>query len=194
VIDSAVQKLNMPNFYDLHVTSVCEGKYTPENKRLAHDKNVESCMRMSSGYNHVIDHIPQLGNLDWPSGGTGMDFASLIRATVALYCVLVCVIAFALFFEILGLVSTAQQVSSCSRVFNILATVLAFVVSTFTTIAIREIVASVVKHGGENLVQASAGTRFLALNWISFISLLLGSILWCLATFGEFGILGKCCS
>lgn len=169
-ISSASELLDVPDFYSIHVSSVCKGDYEADAGQNSSTKKVKSCSDHLSDSKLDLESLVEedtgasLGS-KWPSGDPLPDYSMVFHVIKIFYVMLICVISIAMLFSMVRLLTDARHVLSCSVASGIAATVFATVISVASTFVVGKAVAGIENYGSSIGVSARGGSQFLRLSW-----------------------------
>lgn len=180
-ISSASEFLSLPDFYSIHVSSVCKGDYEADAGQQSSTKKVNSCSGYSSDSKLDLQSLIEedtgaLIGSKWPSVDPLPDYSMVFRVIKIFYIMLICITSAAILFSLARLFTDSRQVLSCSMASGITATVFATVISITSTVVVRKAVAGIEDYGSSVGVSARGGSQFLRLSWGSAGILLAANI------------------
>ncbi|KAF2209224.1 hypothetical protein CERZMDRAFT_5620, partial [Cercospora zeae-maydis SCOH1-5] len=179
--DAAVQAIGLPQFYNVHVLTWCEGDYKDN------EKTYTNCSQRQTGY--TLDPRNEIGSALDAAGLSDTDaesldsvenfIKSLTRAASALFIAEIIIISINLFSAIVSSFASGRVSACCNLLFNFLAFVISAVISSLMTAAVV-VGTRVINKWGENYgVEASGGSKFLGLTWAATGCLFVTAVAWC---------------
>lgn len=197
-VNTAAQQLGIPEFYQAHIMTVCEGNYDPQAvpsdavSRSDISRDVTSCSTMRAGYRfdpreQVQESLDERGlsidvsQLGWPQELD--DALSLIEpitlGAFILYVANCAIIFISLCLCIVALFASGRGSACCNVGFSFLALLVSAATSAIMTV-IAVLGPDLINQYGQDFgVSATGGTNFLILTWVATGCLLVTCLMWC---------------
>ncbi|OAP61112.1 hypothetical protein AYL99_03313 [Fonsecaea erecta] len=178
--------LGLPDFFNVHATDYCQGKYSPNSTAHHAKSNVTECSKSSLGFHFeptkiVQDHLPAgitLGDIHWPSDITDAEHILKVvsRVMVIFFIVGIVLSGVAIFTAAAGIFTDGRL----SAFFNWLVDVLAFItlgVASAVATAVMVIATNRInKYTDQIGISSTKGGKFLAMTWAATAVMLLASL------------------
>jgi hypothetical protein len=152
-VNSAAQSLGIPEFYNAHIMTWCDGSYTPTNVPAGSidegdiNKDVESCTSMQAGYRlDPRDQVQQslddaglnidVAELGWPQAlDDALDLVEPITLAAFILIVVNCVLIFGSWLSaVIALFRIGKWSACCTLTFNLLAVLVSAATSAILTV------------------------------------------------------------
>lgn len=191
-MSSASELLSIPEFYSIHVSTVCKGDYEAGAGQQSSTKKVKGCSGYSSDFKFDVQSLIEedtglsLGS-KWPSIDPLPDYSMVFRVIKIFYFMLICIISIAILFSLARLLTDARQVLSCCMASGVTATVFATVISITSSIVVRKVVTGIDGYGSSIGISAEGGSQFLRLSWGSAGILFTANVIEFLSSHNRFG-------
>ncbi|KAM3422654.1 hypothetical protein BST61_g142 [Cercospora zeina] len=179
--NSVVQALGLPQFYNVHVLTYCEGDYQD------HQKSYTNCSQPQTGYtldprNDMQSALDAAGLSDTDTETlkeTQQLITSLTRAAAALFIADIIIISINLFSAVISSFAAGRVSACCNVLFNFLAFLISAVISALMT-AVVSVGRRMINQWGEDYgIVASGGRKFLGLTWAATGCLFVTAVAWC---------------
>ncbi|PPJ61403.1 hypothetical protein CBER1_09473 [Cercospora berteroae] len=193
--NSALQALGLPQFYNAHVLTWCEGEYEPNAEAENAKKNFTHCSKEQAGYSfdpreEIQATLDDAGFSDvkvkdlgwWPQSlDDALDLVKPITRAAFILFVAECVVIFVCLFSAVVAFFASGRVSACCNIFfNLLAFLISAAISSLMTALVVVGKAAINEYGSDYGVHASGGHKFLALSWAATACLLVTALAWCI--------------
>ena len=172
-------KLNISDFYSVHIMNFCEGEFTPNGTAAVNGtkvgKNITECSSTTAAFHFNITEIIQdalpdkinLTDIDWPQEIT--DAQNAIRAAsiaaVALYAIAIGFAGLAVIGAVMVFLTNGRISACCNLLVDIIGFIAIGAASAVSTVVIIKAVNALNKYGNDIGVSAKKGNTFLGMTW-----------------------------
>jgi len=177
--------LGLPDFFNVHATTFCQGTYSPNSTAHGAKKNFTECSKSSLGFHfqptkYVEEHLPSgitLEDIHWPSDVTDAErtIKTVSRIMVIFYVVGIVFSGLAILTALASIFTDGRLSVFINWLVDILAFAFLGVASAVATAVIVIAVNRINKYTDEIGISATKGGRFLAMTWAATAVMLLAS-------------------
>lgn len=184
--DELTERLNISDFYAVHVMNYCEGMFEPNGTAPDAKKNTTHCSGRSALFNFnprkiLEEHLPSgitLEDLQWPDEID--DAIHAIRAaSIAMFvfwCIGIGFAGFAIIGSVASIFSSGRLTPCGVFVCSILSFLSLGIASAIATAIMAKATDAINKYGDDIGVSATRGDRFLGMSWGATAAMLVASI------------------
>ncbi|OBT45596.1 hypothetical protein VE00_03562 [Pseudogymnoascus sp. WSF 3629] len=193
VADKLAEKLGIHQWYNLHMTDMCMGTYTPKATDENAKMNVSSCTPMKAMYHFdptsqiqkELDSGPLAGKINLADLGYSDDIKNGIKAfniamtaMFILYCIGAAAAGLCIILALLSFFSTGRLTSCLNFLLAIVAFLALAISSAIVTAIIVKATQVVNQYGNDVGLYAYKGRKFLAMTWAATAAMLLATVAW----------------